>query len=97
MIGILGADFAAEAQEGTTEDAAAFRVSGGLAVEDVVEVVAKAIEGRDLGGEHLVQARALVPASRPRALPCESGFGVEEMIEAAFPDAGLQANGIHGG
>jgi len=72
--GILCADLATEAKERTTENASAFCVGGGLTVDDVVEVIAEAVERRDLRGEHFVEPGAFgLPIGLDR-LGGEGGF-----------------------
>jgi hypothetical protein len=72
-------------------------MGGGLAVYDVIEVITKAVEWRDLGGEHLVETGAFGLTIGLDGFGGEGGFGLEKVIEAAFADAGLEADGIDGG
>ncbi len=55
---VLGADLAAKAQERATEHATALGMGRRLAIDHVIKVIAEAVEGRDLRGEHLIHTGA---------------------------------------
>jgi len=93
--GVLGADLAAKAEQRAAEDAPAFRAGGGLAVQDIIEVIAEALERWHLRGEHLVEESAFGLPIGLESLRGEGRFGIKEMIETALAHAGLEANGVH--